>query len=268
MVSVIVSFFKRVTHLRCCLDSLALASSHFHEVLIADDGSPAETVNELQQLIQHYPFPIRHLWQEKQGFRLAASRNNAIRAALGDYLIFVDCDFSLLPGAVAAHCQAARPGRFVGARVKYLPEAETMALLEHGVTAQGLEGLYRGLAEGPIAREHRNFIIYALLRRLRLVGPRKPQCSSHFSIHKQDLERINGYDENFIGWGGEDEDLSLRMNLAGFSGYSLIKQAKTLHLWHPAELGGKGWQHGGNVEYLQRREVPFRCRNGLVKSDP
>lgn len=263
-VSIIISFFKRLTHLKCCLDSLQFSHQYFDEVVIADDGSPPETVNGLHQLIRGYPFPIRHIWQEKQGFRLSASRNNAIRAAQGDYLIFLDCDFSVLPDAIALHTEAARPGRFVAARFKYLPEEQTLPLISQGVSPKDLTLLYHNLPERPIDREHRNFIKYAFLRKLHLIGPRKPQCSSHFSIYKQDIEAINGYDENFTGWGGEDEDISLRMNMAGFSGYSIIKQAKALHLWHPPELGGKDWQSGSNVEYLNRKKIPPRCQNGLL----
>lgn len=264
-VSIIISFYERLTHLKCCLDALSFSSEQFTEVVIADDGSSGPTVKKLQELISSYDFTIRHIWQEKLGFRLSSSRNNAIRGAQGNYLIFLDCDFAALPGSIGMHTQKAKPGRIVAARFKYLPETETRNLVSDGITAERLENLYSLLPERPISREHWNFIKYAALRKLRLVGPRKPQCSSFFSLYKKDIEYVNGYDENFSGWGGEDEDLSMRLNMAGFSGYSIIKQAKALHLWHPTELGGKDWQHGSNVEYLFRKNIPFRCENGLVK---
>ena len=265
MVSVIISFYKRLTHLKICLESLRYSANNFNEVLIADDGSPPPTVNELKRLTDRFDFPIRHIWQKKQGFRLAASRNNAIREAKGDYLIFLDCDFAVMPDTIITHLHKAKPGRYVGARVKYLPEAPTNELISKGGTLDNLPDLYACLPEQAINREHRRFIKHSVLRYLHLIGPRKPQCSSHFSIYKKDIEYINGYDENFTGWGGEDEDLSHRMNLAGFSGYSAIKQARALHLWHPTELGGKDWQHGSNVDYLFRKRIKFRCQNGLFK---
>jgi len=79
------------------------------------------------------------------------------------------------------------------------------------------------------------------------------------------MEAINGYDENFVGWGGEDEDISLRMVKAGYRGYSVIREAKVLHLWHPKELGGKHWKEGSNVDYLYRENIPSFCENGLTK---
>ncbi len=254
-----------MTHLKICLESLRNSADNFNEVLIADDGSHPTTVNELKLLTDRFDFPVRHIWQKKQGFRLAASRNNAIREAKGDYLIFLDCDFAVMPDTIITHLHKAKPGRYVGARVKYLPEVPTSELISNGVTLDNLPDLYACLPEQSINREHRRFIKHSFLRYLHLIGPRKPQCSSHFSIYKKDIEYINGYDENFAGWGGEDEDLSHRMNLAGFSGYSAIKQARALHLWHPTELGGNDWQHGSNVDYLFRKGVKFRCQNGLFK---
>ena len=47
-----------------------------------------------------------------------------------------------------------------------------------------------------------------------------------FPIYKKDIESINGYDENYVGWGGEDQDIALRLVLAGFRGISVIKSAE------------------------------------------
>lgn len=267
MVSVIISYYKRISHLQYCLNTLAFNRSDFSEVLITDDGSDEATVQQIRQITGKYPFPIRHVWQPKDGFRLAASRNNGIRAAQGDYLIFIDCDFALLPGAIKAHTDAAKPGRFVGGLCKYLPEQETSEAFQKEPTRELLELYYNKLPERPIKREHHRFIRYNLLSRLHLANPRKARCSSHFSIYKKDIEFINGYDENFRGWGGEDEDLAIRLIKAGFHGYSVIPRARVLHMWHPKELGDKHWQEGANIAYLNRRHIPFKCENGLSKAE-
>lgn len=266
-VSIIVSFYERLTHLKCCLDALRLNQTDFHEVVIADDGSSEATVAALKALIPSYPFRIVHAWQPKAGFRLASTRNNGIRHASGDYLVFLDCDFAVLPGTIGVHREHARRGRFVAGLCKYLPEQPTCGLMEQGVTAERLEALYRELPEHPISREHWKFLRYSILVRLRLVSARKQRCSSHFSIYRADMEAINGYDESFVGWGGEDEDLSLRMVKAGFRGYPAIRQARTLHLCHLKELRGKHWGEGKNVAYLYRDTIPTFCENGLRKSN-
>ncbi len=267
--SVIVSFYERLGHLKCCLDALAACADDFDEVVIADDGSSEATVRGLRELMSSYAFRIVHAWHIKAGFRLAAARNNGIRRSRGDHLVFLDCDFAVLPGAIRAHSEYAKRGRFVAGLCKYLPEEPTRVLMEGGVTSGKLENLYRDLPDRPIVREHWKFVRYGVLIRLRLADAKKQRCSSHFSVHRADVESVNGYDENFVGWGGEDEDISYRMVKAGLVGRSIIPLARTLHLWHPKELGGKHWREGANVPYLTRSDVPAFCRNGLVKEpDP
>ncbi len=263
-VSIIVSFYERLTHLKCCLDALSACVDDFDEVVIADDGSSESTVKALTAMIPSYPFRIVHAWQPKDGFRLSAVRNNGIRHSSGEYLVFLDCDFAVLPGTIRSHRENAKPKRFLAGLCKYLPEESTKRLMEQGVTSQRLEALYSDLPERPITREHWKSFRYSILIRLHLANARKFRCSSHFSIHRKDLEAINGYDENFIGWGGEDEDISLRMVKAGYRGKSIIRDAKVLHLWHPKELGEKHWKQGSNVDYLYRENIPAFCENGLI----
>ena len=263
--SIIISFFERIDYLRCCLDALKYSAGDFEEVVIADDGSSEDTVAQIGALIPLYDFPVVHAWHRKDGFRLAAARNNGIRHATGDYLVFIDCDFLLLPGTIQCHLRAAKPGRFVAGLVKYLTEEQTGRLLVSPITGRLLEELYAELPDRPITREHRKFIWRSLLLKMGWISPRKQRCSSHFSIHRRDMERINGYDENFVGWGGEDEDIALRLVKAGFQGFSAISCARALHVWHRHELMGKHWKEGPNVPYLNRENVPFFCENGLIK---
>lgn len=265
--SVIVSFYERLSHLRCCLDALSACAGDFDEVVIADDGSSEGTVRRIHGMMSGYPFRIVHAWHPKAGFRLAAARNNGIRRSRGDHLVFLDCDFAVLPGAIRSHREHAKRGRFVAGLCKYLPEEPTRLLMEGRVMSAKLEELYGSLPDRPIIREHWKFVRYSALIRLRLANARKQRCSSHFSVHRCDLDAVNGYDENFVGWGGEDEDLSYRMVRAGFRGYSVIPWAKTLHLWHPKELGGRHWKEGSNISYLFRKKIPAFCENGLVKPE-
>jgi len=267
-VSVIVSFYERLGHLKCCLDALTACAGDLDEVVIADDGSGEDTVRKLTEMIPSYPFPVVHAWHPKDGFRLAAARNNGVRRSRGEYLVFLDCDFAVLPGTIRCHRDHAKRGRFVAGICKYLPEEPTRLLMEEGAAPGRLEELYDSLPDRPIAREHGKFVRYSLLIRLGLANPRKQRCSSHFSIHRDDMESINGYDENFVGWGGEDEDLAYRMVTSGLRGTSVIPGARTLHLWHPQELGGRHWKEGANIPYLMRKDIPPFCGNGLVKTGP
>jgi len=262
--SVIICFYNRLNMLPACLDSLRGSSADFHEVVIADDGSSIDVVNSLQELIKKYDFPVTHAWHPRQGPRRSATRNNGIRRATGDYLIFLDADFALLPGAIRSHIEAAKPGYFAAGRCKYTTEEQCQKILAEGASESLLETIYTKLSDEPIENEHRRFIRYELLYRLRLAPPRKVSFGGHFSAFKKDIETVNGYDENFVGWGGEDMDFALRMVRAGFRGTSVIKTARVLHLWHPTEMVSKHWEEGVNMEYYSRKNIPVFCDNGLI----
>jgi glycosyltransferase involved in cell wall biosynthesis len=265
MVSIIISFYERLDHLKCCLDSLSLCASAFDEVVVADDGSSHKTVKAFRRHIKKYDFPITHAWQPNNGFRLAASRNNGIRQAGGDYLIFLDCDFLVLPNTIAEHLRAARPGKAVAGGFKYLDEPVTTEILNTPITQGLLEKLDREMSNQEILKRHRRTIKRTILIRWRLKSPRSQSLGSHYSIHKSDLERINGYDENFVGWGGEDEDLGIRLVRAGIYCRSAIRSARVLHLWHPSAITDRRWQDGPNIQYFNRKEISVFCINGLQK---
>ena len=133
------------------------------------------------------------------------------------------------------------------------------------ISEELLIGLNHQLPEKNLLAEHRKFIQRTLLFRLRLANPRKQSLGGHFSIYRRDIERVNGYDENFVGWGGEDEDLGIRLVKAGIYCRSAIPYAKVLHLWHPKALGNKHWREGPNIAYFKRKNIPSFCENGLIK---
>jgi glycosyltransferase involved in cell wall biosynthesis len=263
--SIIVCFYKRLKHLKCCLDSLKSQSKYINEVVIGDDGSGESCVRQLKSMITGYDFPITHVSQPKEGFRVAAARNNAIKHAVGDYLFFLDCDHVVLPGTIKSHLDVSKRGRFVAGTYKYLNEEQTNTIFHEGVSDKLLENLYQSLPERAIIKEHRRFIRHRFFFSLGLENARKQRLSSHYSIHREDIERVNGYDENFVGWGGEDEDLAIRFAASGLEGKSIMRKARALHLYHPKEMGDKHWKDGVNVEYLNRKNIPFFCENGLNK---
>ena len=77
---------------------------------------------------------------------------------------------------------------------------------------------------------------------------------------------MNGYDENFEGWGCEDDDLRLRLRRSGVRIRSILPWTYTYHLWHPTDASfPRKWREGRNVEYLKREGALICCRNGLVK---
>jgi hypothetical protein len=113
-----------------------------------------------------------------------------------------------------------------------------------------------------LRKQHWKSRFYALLRH-----PSKPKLiGNNVGVWRSDYQRVNGYDENFEGWGGEDDDLRLRLHQARIRIRSILGWTYTYHLWHPSDpTQPKIWREGQNVAYLLRRDRPTRCLNGLHK---
>ena len=112
-----------------------------------------------------------------------------------------------------------------------------------------------------LATMHRKAWCYNLLHH-----PTKPSLrSTDFSIARSDFERVNGFDERFRGWGGEDDDLGRRLKAAGVRHVSVLDKTRVYHLWHPPVPSKTAeWREGNNVAYLQRPLRLTRCVAGLV----
>lgn len=267
-ISVIVTVYNRPEMLIACLRALALSSPPVDEVVVSDDGSRDEAARKMQAAFAGLPFPVRYVWQADQGYRLAAARNNGIRQATGDYLLSLDCDILLLPDAVAAHLRRARRGMFLAAN-RALADAEaTNGMLGLPLSSRSLEALWFGADRGHLARVHRQFVRNLWLRRLGLAPRHKPKIlGCHFSLFREDLERVNGFDEQFVGWGLEDDDFALRLHQAGVRGASIIPEARAVHLWHPAViLHTLRIEDNPNKIYFRRRNIPAYCVKGLAQS--
>ena len=88
------------------------------EVIIADDGSAAETKEVVSRFQEDSDLNIIHSWQKDKGYRVAKSRNKAIGKSSGDYIILVDGDMILHSKFIQDHINNAQANYFVqGSRV-------------------------------------------------------------------------------------------------------------------------------------------------------
>lgn len=71
------------------------------ELLVIDDGSSDDTAQIARELLARHPDRLRFLAQVNHG--AAAARNRGIDETKGRYLIFLDADDELAPGALAAY---------------------------------------------------------------------------------------------------------------------------------------------------------------------
>jgi glycosyltransferase involved in cell wall biosynthesis len=194
------------------------------EVIVADDGSAADTADLVRAVAQGFPVPLRHVWQDDRGFRLAQIRNRAIAAARHPYIIQVDGDLLLHPRFVQDHLAVARRGRFVRGSRALLSPGSTAALLagRPGRPGPGEPGLGKRWAALRLPWLGRA-----------LLGYGAGDLRGHYLAYwRDDAVRVNGYDERFEGWGREDDEFAQRLRNAGVRKRRLRFAAVVYHLHH------------------------------------
>jgi len=197
------------------------------EIIVADDGSRVDTAEVVSTWAEKLPVPVRHLWQEDIGFRVSRSRNRAIAAANSEYIVIVDGDMVLNRHFIEDHRRAARRGYFVqGARL--ITGKKTGArMLSEGV-------LDLGFFSADIKRRRhtvRNrFLSWLVFQRTHTNQKAIRSCNQAY--WKDDLLRVNGFDEAMTGWGREDNDLAERLYNIGVRRKNLKFAGLTVHLYH------------------------------------
>lgn len=261
-VALVVTTFQMPGHLRRCLESIRRQrTARRLEVIVADDGSRDETAAVVAQFGQSAPFPVRFVTHEHTDFQAARSRNDGVRQSTAPHLLFVDGDCLLPPEHIEVHTRAHRPGTVTSGYCVRLSDEASRA-----ITLDSIErGEYQHLASADelrkLARMHRKAWWYNLIGH-----PTKPVLrSTDFSISRADYERVNGFDEQFRGWGCEDDDLGRRLKAAGVRLVSVLDRTRVYHLWHPpAPSKTTEWRDGANIGYFQRPLRLTRCLAGLV----
>ena len=235
MISVILATYNWPQALNLCLHSLSTQTDFDFEIIIADDGSTGATKELIDKHILTMPVSMKHLWQKDEGFRKTQILNQAIHAASGSYLVFLDGDCIVQPDFVMRHRQLAQAGHLVtGSRV-LLNEELTKELLSwqswdfHRFVSKLFTYRLNGginkywplkikLSDG-VWRNYKKFV----WRRIK---------GCNMACWKTDALAINGFDESMTGWGHEDADFVFRLQNNGVIRKSGSWCTEVLHLYH------------------------------------
>lgn len=265
-VSVIVTTYNAPETLRLVLLGLLRQTVLPAEVLVADDGSGRATGDMLERLAPEMPFPLVHVWQPHEGFRAARSRNNAIARARGDVLAFLDQD--TIPHARWLDIHTATLGAREVSLGDVIPlDAEEARRVTEPALRQGrFERLFSLRNRAGLAWLHVRYVVYAALRRQELAVKSKPRLrSSNFAIPAAPMREVNGFDETYVGWGQEDDDLGRRLYKLGIRPKVRVYQARVSHLPHPPRRP-PAWNEGDNARrYLEGAAGSARCEAGLSR---
>lgn len=259
-VSLIITTYNRPDALALVLQSAFRQTVLPQQIIVADDGSRQETADLVARFAAESPVPLIHSWRSDDGFRAAEARNRALAYAVCSYIVLIDGDMVLHPEFIRDHLALARPGFWVqGSRV----------LLTRQATEQLLSApLPPHYAPSPFARG----IVkkHAALRcplLCRLAGQwhnesSKSVKSCNMGFYRADAEKVNGFNNDFVGWGREDSEFVARLYHNGIRRRNLKFGGLAYHLWHH-EAERSSLKRNDELLHATLSQKLKRCRNGL-----
>jgi hypothetical protein len=264
-VAVVLSTYNQPEALEKALWGYSIQSHREFDVVVADDGSTAETADLLQHMREATGMSIQHVWHEDDGFRKPEILNRAIIATSCEYLIFSDGDCIPRADFVSVHVRHAAPGRFLSGGYLKLPAVVSERVTREAITggeafrlgwlrSQGWKPGRRALRllpEGPAAL-------------LDALTPTRASWNGHnASTAREALLRVNGCDMT-MGYGGEDRALGERLQNLGLRSMQIRYRAPVLHLHHERPYVDRTVvQQNRRVRETIRREHRIRAARGI-----
>ena len=230
----VITTYNRSDALLAVLDALTRQTDSSFDVVVADDGSTDAHQQAIHQASAAKALSATHVWHPDVGFTASRVRNRGVKAARGDYIIFLDGDCVPERDFIARHRLLAQRGCFVnGSRV----------LLSPSLTQQVVSGTLRvdGRSKSYWLRERLRGNASKLGHLLRLPDGsfrNRPDFywkgirSANMAVWRKDFETIDGFDESYVGWGHEDADFVLRLHNAGLVRKNGFCATEVFHLWH------------------------------------
>lgn len=257
-VSLIITTYNRPKALTLVMQSAIRQTRLPDEIIIADDGSTNETRDAVLEFADSVSIPVVHSWHEDDGFRLSESRNRAIASARYDYIILVDGDMVLDKNYIEDHCNAAKEGvMYVNSRT-FLNEYITNQMeLRQSLPKIRLFSKY-------IDKSRFNNIRIPYLWKLLPEIKSYNKAKGYMGFWRKDCIAINGFDQDYKGWGREDSDFLLRMMNNNIKARKLKYSALAYHLWHN-EANRDNFNKNHEMMEKVIRDKTIRCKNGLDK---
>lgn len=234
------------------------------EIIVADDGSGAETLALMRALQSQSPVPLVHVWQEDDGFQKCRILNKAIVCARSDYLIISDGDCIPRADFVSTHLQMRKPGHYLSGGLFRLSAAATEVIGVDDVKSQAVFDPAWLVAHGQPNRSRKFWKLTRNRTWARILEALSPAPASwngaNSSCWKDDAVRVNGFDER-MHYGALDREFGVRMVNSGVRTRKVRYSASVVHLEHKRSYNTEaGWNFNRKI----RREV---AENKLTRTE-
>jgi glycosyltransferase involved in cell wall biosynthesis len=269
--AVVVTTYNNPRYLGICLRSFTNQTCRDFDVFVADDGSSEETRAKIESLRSGLRFRVEHVWHPDTGYKKSTINNEVFRKLGPEYPVVICVDHDIIAhhrfieDHLDVHRRQARAvlmGRRVdlGRDVSEGLNEENVVEFNRGLSRELLLSGLRGNSLNWMRAVH---IRNGWLQRLLLRDSVRDLLGSNFSVARELLLEVNGYNEDYQAYWGEDGDLFVRLrnvgaHLVGLKGYAI-----QYHLDHPRLDPSRAHQKRYQ-ELVEDREYR-RCKNGIEK---
>jgi len=241
--SVVISTMGRPRLFDLCLRSLVMTEMNPSrwEIVVIDDGSLPLDKDRNRAIVNwvraESPVAISYFYRSINIGRpnnVALPRNCGLRKARGKYIAFVDGDCVFVSDVI----------RRAMDWIKMLEET--------GVPTFMTSGDWDRISKDSGGRFHRNMSIGNVSCSHRGATSSVP-FGPWFSVDREVLLRINGFDERFSTYGGEDEDIVSRLMRLHYRPFR-DTQVIAIHLYHDPGIAGQDKeQHQRQKEWIREK---------------
>lgn len=219
--------------------------------------------------------------------RLNQARNNGLRGLesggllwASDLIVVLDGDTMLAPDAVARHRAAIEAGYefIIPFRVN---TSEAIAkqvdsglmlrqLLDSGDVSETQRLLESQGDTASLASRHLRYERQLWFRRRlpMLTKPHKPKIlGGHHAVSVRCLREVNAFDEEYVGYGYDDDDLARRIHTLKPRTRIAVRDTIAYHLWHPTRAPAKPTDAPGYARFA-RSDLPVKCTRGWTDPRP
>jgi glycosyltransferase involved in cell wall biosynthesis len=226
--SLIITTYNWPEALELVLTTAVKQSVQPNEIIIADDGSAKDTKLLVNTFSKKTSVPIVHSWQEDDGFRLSKSRNLAISKAKYEYVIVIDGDMLLHRDFIKDHKKCAK-------RSVYVQGSRALLQLEFSkniIRTKEIKwpSIFSNDVKNKLNTLRVPFLSAIFCKKNNKNMSRIRGCN--FSLFKEDIVKINGFNEEFTTWGKEDSEFVQRLFNIGIYRNNLKFSALQYHLHH------------------------------------
>ena len=233
-ITVIISTYNQPEWLLKVLIGYVYQTVNTFEVIIADDGSELETKKLISAFSKNNRFPIKHIWQEDQGFRKTIILNKAIQIANADYLLFTDGDCVPRKDFIETHIRLRKPGWFLSGGYFKLPKDISELISKEDIESERCFDVNWLKDQGLVSSFKLNKLTSTGIKEqfLNYITPTKATWDGmNVSGWKKDVLSVNGFDER-MQYGGEDREIGERLFNLGIRARQIRYSAICLHLYH------------------------------------